>query len=187
MSCNRDIDIDNTPVYLENIFKEYYGRLCFYAFQFVKDRAIAEDVAQDAFVTYWKNRDIVSNSSSAIKDYLYTSVRNYCLNILRRQKVVDRYLASRSPDDYYEDKLLHTLIESEVIDSLYKAIDALPEACRKVFILGYVNGLSNSEIADELNISIHTVKTQKQRGLKTLRSKLDFETFSAVITIFSFL
>lgn len=141
---------------------------------------MAEDVAQDAFMAFWKNRHSVANNDLAIKDYLYTSVRNSCLNLLRREKVISRYLNARSPEDYSEDVLLHGLIEAEVMDALHKAINSLPDACRKVFTLG-LEGLSNSKIAEQLNISIHTVKTQKQRGLKALRAKLDVETFSLLL------
>lgn len=169
----------------EYLFKAYYGRLCYYAFQFIKDRSMAEDVAQDAFVAYWKNRLSIAKHDTAIKDYLYTSVRNSCLNLLRREKVIGRYMDSRSPEDYSEDKLLHTLIEAEVIDALHKAINTLPDACRKVFTLGYLDGLSNSKIAEQLNISIHTVKTQKQRGLKVLRTKLDVKTWSVLLLFLS--
>jgi len=169
----------------ELVFRQYYGRLCYFAFKFLNDRTLAEDIAQDAFVAYWNNRMNVSDDPKAIKDYLYSAIKNSCLNISRRKKVMDKYLNSRSEEDFKEEKLIHTIIESEIIESLYLAINALPDSCRKVFRLGYLEGLSNAKIAEQLNISINTVRAQKQRGLKALRLKLDVETFIAFVILLS--
>jgi RNA polymerase sigma-70 factor (family 1) len=161
----------------ETVFNQNYGSLCYFAFQLIGDTSIAKDLVQDAFVAYWSNKDKVATHPLAIKDYLYTAVRNACLNHIRRRKVLERYLNSRNVNDFTEEKIIHKIIESELIDRLYQAIDTLPEACAKVFKLGYLEGLSNSKIAETLNISVNTVRTQKQRGLKALKARLDFETF----------
>ncbi len=64
---------------------------------------------------------------------------------------------------------MERMIEAEVLGEVYKALQKLPEGCRKVINLSYFEGLSNQEVADRLNVSINTVKTQKLRALKMLR------------------
>ncbi|MNL56682.1 ECF RNA polymerase sigma factor SigW [compost metagenome] len=79
---------------------------------------------------------------------------------------------------------MHKIIESELIEKLYQAISTLPEGCKKVFKLGYLEGLSNTKIAETLNISVNTVRAQKQRGLKALKTRLDYESFAIFIAVF---
>jgi len=168
----------------EFLFREYYGRLCYFAFKFLNDSSLAEDVAQDAFLAYWNNRANVSDSPNAIKDFLYSSVRNSCLNIIRREKVIGRYLDAQSDEDFKEEVIIRSIVETEIINNLHVAINTLPVACRKVFELGYLEGLSNASIAEKLNISINTVRAQKQRGLKVLRVRFNVDPLTTVIFLY---
>lgn len=181
----RNIDASNYAIITpEAVFNQNYGSLCYFAFQLIADKSIAEDLVQDAFVAYWSNKENVSSHPLAIKDFLYTSVRNSCLNLIRRKKVLERYLNSRTETDFSEEKIVHKIIESELIEKLYQAINTLPDGCKKVFKLGYLEGLSNTKIAETLNISVNTVRAQKQRGLKALKTRLDYESFTIFIAIF---
>lgn len=65
------------------------------------------------------------------------------------------------------------IIRSEVLEIVYKAIESLPDSCQLIFKKTYLEGFSNMDVAEELNISINTVKTQKQRGMKALKAKLN--------------
>lgn len=180
----RNIDAnDHSLITPEMVFNQNYGSLCYFSFQLIGDKSIAEDLVQDAFVAYWSNKGKVSDHPLAIKDYLYTAVRNSCLNLIRRKKVLERYLNSRTENDFSEEKIIHKIIESELIEKLYQAINTLPDGCKKVFKLGYLEGLSNTKIAETLNISINTVRAQKQRGLKALKTRLDYESFLILVAI----
>ncbi len=167
----------------ENIFREYYGRLSYFAFQYVKNNGIAEDLVQDAFMKYWDCKKNISEHPSAIKDFLYTTVRNAALNYLKRQKVQERYFLLRNEENFENEKVLESIIEAEVMAHLHHAIAQLPQMCRSVFLLAYFDGLSNPEIAKQLNISINTVRNHKQYGLKLLRSQLSAETFLALLLV----
>ena len=153
----------------KQLFEEYYHPLRGFARKFISDYDICNDLVQESFVGLWDKRKEISNSS-AIKSYLYSSVRNACLNHLRfeqmKSKNEDRILALSS-DWYYEDSLL----EEEVHSQIYEAIKDLPAQSRRVIVMA-MNGSTNLEIAEELNISINTVKTLKQRSYKFLREKL---------------
>lgn len=173
---------DDSP---ESIFREYYSRLSYFAFQFVNDKDVAEDLVQDAFLAYWDQKKKVADHPNAIKDFLYTSVKNAALNLLKRQKVVERYFSLRSEEVIEGERILESIIEAEVMANLHQAIARLPESCRNVFLLAYFEGLSNSKIAEKLSISINTVRNHKQNGLKVLRTQLNPETFIALLVLIS--
>ena len=173
---------DNRP---ETIFREYYGRLSYFAFQYVNDSDFAEDLVQDAFLAYWGQKKQIADHPNVVKDFLYTSVKNSALNFLKRQKVKERYFFLRNEEDFEKERVLESIIEAEVMANLHQAIADLPESCKNVFLLAYSEGLSNPKIAEKLNISINTVRCHKQNGLKVLRSQLNPEAFIALLIIIS--
>lgn len=165
---------------IENLFNTYYLRLSYFAFKMLDDKAGAEDVAQDAFVKYWTRRGEFPNETTA-KTYLYITVRNACLNILRHEGVEKKYLEQQDKTKTQEEeKGLSQIIESEVLGEIHKAIEDLPPGCRQVLKLAYFEKLKNDEIASLLQVSINTVKTQKARALQLLRIKLDIGAFLLV-------
>lgn len=172
-----------TNITAEILFKSYFGRLSYFAFQFVNDKDIANDLVQDAFVAYLDCKNDISNHPDVIKGFLYKSVKNSSLNYLKRQKVQERYFSLRDEDIFENEKVLEKMIEAEVIANLHKAILQLPKSCRNVFLLAYYEGLSNPQISEKLNISINTVRNHKQNGLKLLRSQLNLESFVVLIAI----
>lgn len=165
-------------------FESYYRNLCFFAFQLLQDKALAEDVVQDAFVAFWNQKDNVIDHEKAIRSYLYSTVKFISLNTIRHQKVVGQHELSQANDHFEEEKITEKIIQAEIMKEVYYALDKLPFHCREIFRLGYFEGLSNSKIAETLEISINTVKTQKQRGLKILRSILKPEFFFIFLLIF---
>ncbi len=72
---------------------------------------------------------------------------------------------------------LEQLIVSETYRELYAAIEALPDQCRRVISLSYLEGKSGKEVADELQIDHITVRTQKHRGVMLLRKRLKYVLF----------
>lgn len=167
----------------EELFKRYYTRFCYFAYQLLKDEKVAEDIVQDAFVAFWRNRQLISENPVAIKNYFYSSIRNACYNIHRHAKVQARFQQIYQPEISEDPKLLESIIRAEIMDSIYDAIKLLPPSCCKIFRLGYLEGLSNPQIAEELGISINTVKTQKRRALIMLRTRLNPEVVTLVMAV----
>lgn len=166
----------------ESLFREYYARLCHYAFQFTGDAEQARDIAQECFVSYLAQQAQVSDQPAAIRSFLYSSVRNACLNAIRHNKVVEKFVqeqVSRSPE--VEAGAIHSIIRTEVLAAVHEALQSLPEECGRIVRMGYIEGLKNQQIAKMLNISVNTVKTQKRRGLQLLRLRLPPETYLLVI------
>ena len=157
----------------KEFFEELYPSLCIFANRYLRDKEISADIVQEAFVYVWSKRDYICDAS-ACKLYLYKHIKNRCLNFLRdskrRQEILKEQLES---EDFYKD----SLIEQETYEIIYHAIKDLSRQNQQVIELS-LDGLSNKEIAEKLEITINTVKTIKQRAFKALRKVLKPELFS---------
>ena len=101
--------------------------------------------------------------------YLFTAIKNRCIDFLRR-KILIRDIEDKLQEEYrltlqvkyysLEHFDLDILEEKSIEQILSKAIDALPEKCREIFIKNKIEGKKQKEIAMELNISVNTVETQ---------------------------
>jgi RNA polymerase sigma-70 factor (ECF subfamily) len=167
------VDKDKVRV-IESLFAGNYSALCFFAYSFLKDKDAAEDIAQESFECLWTNFENVTGQTSSQLSYLYTIARNKCLNILRHTKVRDRAHNEDLPalDALWEEDHQENLIRSEVYNEIFNAIQRLPAQCRKIYEMAYFQEMPEKKIADTLNISVHSVKSQKQRGKKLLKKYL---------------
>ncbi|QNL50671.1 RNA polymerase sigma-70 factor [Olivibacter sp. SDN3] len=155
----------------EELFKKYYPRLCDFALRYVQDEHLAEDLVQDAFVSFLENKHQVATDDNALKAFLYSCVKFACLNRLRHKKVKKRIEASMDANPVEDPKFLEAIVHAEIMGKIHEAINELPKGCYLIFKEGYLEGLSNQDLAKKLGISINTVKSQKQRGLMLLKRK----------------
>ena len=151
----------------QHLFGLFYNPLCFFARGITETRLEAEDIVQEAFVQLWSRRQGF-NSFRAIKAFLYLAVKNSSRNLYKHKKVEQKYQMAQK-EAPHDNAVMERIIEAEVLGEVYKALQKLPEGCRKVINLSYFKGLSNQEVAAHLDVSINTVKTQKLRALKMLR------------------
>jgi len=140
--------------------------------QYLHDRNAAEDLVQDFFVTLWLGSFRMPIKSS-LKSYLFTAIKNRCLDSQKHKKVTDKYRSSilisaneanNSADLYFA--------ESELRQIVQKSMDKLSPRCREIFEMSRFRGLSNQEISDQLAISKRTVELQISNSLKILRKEL---------------
>lgn len=153
------------------IFDKYYPRLFNFAMQILNNKDLAEDIVQDAFVIFIEKKTRVAENEVAVKRFLYTTVKNACLNSLRHQKIVDRYNNSQPAELLEADNVLSAMIHAEIEGELHSALKSLPSGCSSIIRLAYFDGLKNQKIAEELGVSINTVKSQKQRAIKLLKDR----------------
>lgn len=155
----------------ELVFKDYYGPMKSYAMRFMDEMDEAEEIVQDVFVKFWDKCESIASDSS-IKNYLYRSVHNTCLNYLKHQKVKDSYqqyvigyMEEAMEEEYAPEK-------PDIEERIHAEINNLPPRCSEIFKLSRFEGLKYQEIADHLEISIKTVEVQMGKALKVLREKL---------------
>ena len=168
---------------LNLLFKEYYDRLVYFSVQLTKDKEQAEDLVQDAFIKYWNQRETVIQDPIAIKNFLYSTVRNASLNVIRHNKVIESYIEYQGTAEPEEPPVLEAIITAEAVAEIHAALHSLPESHRMISILGYFEGKKNQEIADELGMSVNTVKKQKQRALELMRVQLSPEVFALLVAV----
>jgi RNA polymerase sigma-70 factor (ECF subfamily) len=151
-------------------FQLHYRPLCYFASQLVGSQQDAEDIVKDTYVKLWqKHTDFATPQN--IKAFLYITTRNACLNFLRHVQVKE---SSRKELLYLEEEkgqelIINQMIRAELMQEIYTEIEKLPEKRRMVFKMAYLDGLKNDEIADQMRISIHTVKEHKGKALQFLR------------------
>jgi RNA polymerase sigma-70 factor (family 1) len=174
--------ISPTDMDVASLFNIYFKRLVYFSFQIVANKETAEDIVQEVFLKYYKDKeDAVVND---LLNYLYCSVKNASLNTLKHQKVEAKYQEQVAISEVDEDYIVTAITRAEVIAELHAALETLPESCKKISYLSFIEEKKNQEIAQELGISVTTVKSQKQRSLQLLRLRLNPEIFGAILLIF---
>jgi RNA polymerase sigma-70 factor (ECF subfamily) len=115
-------------------------------------------------------------------------VRNGCLNDLRNEKVKSENEKVLSLYPEWEEPVLHYIIRAETINEIVNRIELLPTQCRQVFKKFFVEGKDYTTIAEEMKLSVNTVRNQKRRGLILLRGGLlPLLMFIHILPVFYFL
>lgn len=157
---------------IEFYFKEYFVRLSTYACSFVDSEEVAKDLVQDAFVVLMNRPDIICQADQVVKSFLYSTIKNQSLNHLRRLQLGDKVSSKLQHETENHDDYLTNLIQAEIVGTLHKQMASLPLKCQHICKLIYFDGKKYEEVAKLLNISLNTVKSQRQRALRLLRGKL---------------
>ena len=168
----KEIFKGNTRAF-EQLFKNYYAPLRGYCQGIVMDKQVSEDIVQDAFVYLWNNRKTL-DIKTTIQTYLYSTVRQR--THLPRLAEFIIYLQE---SEYSEEELIK-------LEEAKKILQELPEQCRIVFVMNCMDGKKYKDIAEELNISVNTVKTHLSKAYRKFREKLDDKTY-LLLLINSFL
>jgi len=175
-------DLDK-PLF-EQLFKVHFAPLCNFAVQYVQDADSAKDIAQKVFINLWENRQNIDPRKS-IQSYLFTSVKNRCLNFIRDQKryrsqVLDLEIAGVDIA-FEEDDQEYADLEKKISE----ALESLPEKCRQVFEMSRFQNKKYKDIAAELGISEKTVEAHMSKALKTLKEQLkDYALISLILSGF---
>lgn len=146
--------------------------------KYTRDLDEAKDIVHTVFIFTWERYTTLSVDIN-YRSYLYTAVRNRCLNYLRDKKENSK-LESLSGLPAYETSSLET---SELESKIEAAINTLPEKCRVVFEMNRFEGLKYAQIADKMGISVKTVEAQMSKALQVLRTHLG-EFLSLIIIFF---
>ena len=157
------------------LFRSYYSALVFYATDILRDRQLAEEAVQDVFIKLWKTGSNLSINTS-LDSYLTSMVHNRCIDYIRANErriktvsIEDRDVQIKLHELGMEASFDEELFSDSMEITLQRALEQLPPQCRQIFVLNRFDELSTKEIAEKLNISVSTVKTQISRALKKLK------------------
>ena len=156
------------PEIFRELFQENFRKLLLFALQYVNEREPAADIAQECFVRLW-NCGASFASEEKIVGFLYTTARHLSLDHIKHSGVVAAH-AQQIPvqsEAFFQEKVT----EEETYEMIYRAVDKLPPQSRKVILLT-LEGKSNPEIAEILQITVNSVRTHKQSAYKKLKSFL---------------
>src|SRR5699024_9908354 len=188
-SIKRDIQsLQNSEDAFEQVFKEKLKALHAYAFTFVQDSDVAEDMVQSAFIKFWE-RSKKMHIHTSVTSYLYKAVYNNSLNHLKHQKVKNKHAHYiRSKHKSLKSTTEEQMKGNEIQTKITEALKELPEGCRTIFQMSRFEALKYREIAEKLDISVKTVENQMGKALKIMRLKLsDYLMLLLVLLIIHYL
>jgi RNA polymerase sigma-70 factor (family 1) len=160
----------------DRIFSLYHAPLCRYC-RYLTGVKECEDIVSEIFLALWRKK-VHFESIEHSQAFLYRSAKNASLNFIRTgDRASQKHQSLGATTTESADDYLDNIIRSEVVAELYRAVKNLPSQCCKVITMSYLEGMSNQEIADELGLSIQSVKNYKVRGLGLLKGKLPNGTF----------
>lgn len=173
-----DINLNNGT--FEDLFKSYFQDLMRFVCSYVNDEEVAKDIVHDVFFALLKNKKHLDVSYS-MKSYLFTLSRNYALNYLKHLRVVA--MNEREVTESLENAGDELEIYEERVSRLNEKLAELPEKQREVLMKCFVEGRKYKDVADEMEISINSLKTHISRGLKFLRDELREDVVLLMFTL----
>ena len=163
----------------EALYRKIYPTLYYYARGFVGEND-AEDIVSEAFLDLWRRRDDI-DFGDRIGALLSRSVYTRCINYLKHHNMslsriaLLEELSARRREVFDTGSAFSPQHDME-IDDLRRTLDAaigrLPDRCRQVFCMSYLDDMRNDKIAEELGMSVRTVETHIYNALRTLRTLL---------------
>jgi RNA polymerase sigma-70 factor (ECF subfamily) len=161
----------------KSLYSRYSKKIYFFSLKYLGNSVEAEELVQSVFINVWENREFLDPTNS-VRSYIYKAAVNYIYNYLKKKTIHARFIESQLQQDEihsnttYEEVLFHDLEKS--INSI---VGTLPSQQQKIFQLNRNEGLTHSEIASKLNLSVRTVENQMYRALNTIRTILKEKYF----------
>ncbi|MBN1952997.1 MAG: RNA polymerase sigma-70 factor [Bacteroidales bacterium] len=151
-----------------SLFNMYYPKVLQYSRYFVKSNESVEEIASDVFLKIWNNRKKLTQVNS-LDGYIFTITKNKAFDYLDKISRLPDFISQLPFEIHYEDDNPENQLLAEELGLVIKdAVSALPPRCQAVFLLAREEGLSYSEIASALSISVKTVNAQMVTALKRM-------------------
>lgn len=160
----------NSEYILKQLFKDNFPLLVSVSKNIVKDSMVAEDIVLEVFHDFFKRYKELKKSN--YKSYLIVAVKNKSLTYIRLNKKLI-YIEDASFEINESENIDDLVATKQIHNNLYNEINKLPKKCREIFFLNTIGGYTMQEIAEELSISINTVKAQKTIAFNILRNRAD--------------
>lgn len=153
----------------EQTFKEFYNENFFplrmYIFAKSSDTDLSNDMAQEAFIRLWNNKEKVEYAKA--KSFLYTVAGNLFLDHVRHQKVKINFSARFEMSTEIKDPQ-YLLEMQEFKAKIEDTIQAMPTSAREVFLLSRMENMSYSQIAESLGLTVKAIEKRMQKALEIM-------------------
>jgi RNA polymerase sigma-70 factor (ECF subfamily) len=149
------------------LYKQYNGILLEFAFAYLKIKEPAEEIVNDILYKVWLKKESIGEISN-LRAYLFTAIRNACLDQLQKQKEERGFIATIPFTDLTTEDPESIIISMELHDCIRNAINALPHRCRQIYEMIRIEGMRNKDVAAQLNISVNTIDVQLGIAFKRL-------------------
>lgn len=151
------------------MFDRHYAPLCRFAEFWLRDRTAAEEIVLDVYTYVWQHAAELRITTS-VRGYLFRAVRNRAFNRLRDKRF--SFVPFDEIGEIFAGPEQLQLETDELVQLVEEAVSGLPDRCREVFLKSRTEGLSNAEIAAQLQISVKTVEAQMSKALRRLGTLL---------------
>lgn len=182
----KEISNGNTDAFRE-IYRLYYKSLCQFVYKYFEDRDEAEDIVQETLVGIWEKRNNLNISN--LRTYLFSSVKNACLNKIKHMKIVEKYTDTNLIElkiiELEHDNLFEETEEYFIAARVEHLLSTLPDQRRKIMSMKYQEGLSAKEIAEITNTSQRTVETHIYKGIKAIQNIFNKTIVTTAILFFA--
>lgn len=172
--------VKNNEAAFEVLYQRYIGRLRRFLSKIRLDQHV-DDVIQETFLTIWRKRQSI-NPKQSFEAYLFTVAKNFALKALKKQLAVELTVATELGLTDHENPEQNLMFE-ELNKALLQSINKLPERPKQIFKLKKFQGLSTTEIANQLNLSKSTVENHMNRALTVIRKDLSISSTSLLFLL----
>ena len=157
---------------LEDVYKLFYGQLCYFAEKLVFNRQAGEEIVVDVFVKTFQS-GIKVTSMEHLRGYLFESVKNQGLNHLKREKRYEQHLSEYAAAIHFNiEHFENEMIETSTLELIFQIAESLPTECKRIFEMLYKDQMSYQDIAGQLQLNIQAVRNQNARAISYIRKRL---------------
>lgn len=164
----------------QSAFKSLYeltsAKLFGVVIRIIKDEGLAEDILQEAYIKVWDKADTFDPKKASAVTWMGTIARNLTLDKLRRNHAHlyadsedNKAQVESVEDDAYDINPLRISALQDEIDAFKVCLQALPEKHQTLILASYLEGYSQSQLAETHQLPLGTVKTQLSRGVANIR------------------
>ena len=158
-----------SPRGMDLLFDVYYKRLVTWADTYLDNLQAAEDLVQEFLVDLWENRKVREWRPESLQSFLFISIRNRSLHELEKKDMLRARVDLEGIDEVFEEyNEKYDLILQELLTQL----ETLPPRTKEIMKGVFVKGMKYREVAEELGISVSTVKSMLLSSIEKLKGGL---------------
>lgn len=182
MSVNKSPQLQIIPkdrTFFEKLYCDYYSSLVKFAEAILFDSEEAKDVVQEVFIDLW-NKSHNIHIENTIKTYLYSCVKYKSYNRIKKLNIIDKH-QEQMKEAYLFAQEYNSLPDEDLQNKIRETLNKFPKQMRKVLECHTLYGWKYQEIADEMGISINSVKTHVKRAYKKFRKEMTTDFMPVVM------